>query len=83
MGKLSIHNLRKTVSYLKRNGLKETLVTIGEHLPRTSRETYVYTPVTEPELERQRGKEWESPVTFSIVVPAYRTPEQYYREDCL
>lgn len=80
MGKLSIHNLRKTVSYLKRNGLKETLVTIGEHLPRTSRKTYVYTPVTEPELERQRGKEWESPVTFSIVVPAYRTPEQYYRE---
>lgn len=80
MGRLSIHNLRKTISYLKRNGLRETLVTIQEHLPQTSRETYVYTPVAEQELERQRQREWRDPVTFSIVVPAYHTPEQYYRE---
>ena len=80
MGRLNIHNLRKTISYLKRNGLRETLVTIREHLPQTSRETYVYTPVVEQELERQRQREWRDPVTFSIVVPAYHTPEQYYRE---
>ncbi len=80
MGKLSIHNLRKTISYLRRNGLRETLVTIREHLPQTSRETYVYTPVVEQELERQRQRKWGNPVTFSIVVPAFHTPERYYRE---
>lgn len=80
MGKLNIHNLRKTISYLKRNGLRETLVTIREHLPRTPQKAYDYVPVTEQELERQRCQDWEEPVTFSIVVPAYHTPERYYRE---
>lgn len=80
MGKLSIHNLRKTISYLKRNGLRETLVTIREHLPQSSRETYQYDSPAECSLEQQRRQEWEQPVTFSIVVPAYHTPERYYRE---
>lgn len=80
MGKLNIHNLRKTISYLKRNGLRETLVTIREHLSRTPQKVYDYVPVTEQELERQRCQNWEKPVTFSIVVPAYHTPERYYRE---
>lgn len=80
MGKLSIHNLRKTISYLKRNGLRETLITVGEHLPRISRENYRYTSPAQDSLERQRGRSWEQPVTFSVVVPAYHTPERYYRE---
>ncbi len=80
MGKLSIHNLRKTISYLKRNGLRETLVTIREHLPQSPRKAYAYVPVAEQELERQRRQNWEEPVTFSIVVPAYHTPERYFRE---
>ncbi len=80
MGKLSIHNLRKTISYLKRNGLRETLVTIREHLPRLSRENYRYDYPTESSLEQQRRRNWEQPVTFSVVVPAYHTPERYFRE---
>ncbi len=80
MGKLNIHNLRKTISYLKRNGLRETLVTIKEHLPQSTRETYRYDPLAEDVLEQQRGRYWETPVTFSVVVPAYHTPERYYRE---
>ncbi|MDE5892925.1 MAG: glycosyltransferase family 2 protein, partial [Acetatifactor sp.] len=80
MGKLNIHNLRKTIAYLKRNGLRETLITVREHLPRHSRENYQYTPPEESSLEQQRRRSWEQPVTFSVVVPAYHTPERYYRE---
>lgn len=77
---MNIHNLRKTISYLKRNGLRETLITIREHLPRSSRNAYTYVPVAQQELELQSRREWEEPVTFSIVVPAYHTPERYFRE---
>lgn len=80
MGKLNIHNLRKTISYLKRNGLRETLVTVREHLPQSTRETYRYDPLMEDVLQQQRSRCWEEPVIFSVVVPAYHTPEPYYRE---
>lgn len=80
MSKLSIHNLRKTIAYLKRNGLKETLITIREHLPRHSRENYQYASPEESSLELQRRRSWEQPVTFSVVVPAYHTPERFFRE---
>lgn len=80
MGKIMVHNLRKTISYLKRNGLRETLVTIRERLSRSTRESYRYIPPAEDVLERQRGHRWGAPVVFSVVVPAYQTPERYYRE---
>ena len=80
MGKLSIHNLRKTIAYLKRNGLKKTLITVSEHLLRLFRENYRYVSPEESCLEQQRRRQWEQPVTFSVVVPAYHTPERYYRE---
>lgn len=80
MGKLNIHNLRKTIAYLRRNGLRETLITVREHLPRLSRESYQYAFPKESSLEQQRGRSWEQSVTFSVVVPAYHTPERFYRE---
>ncbi len=80
MGKINIHNLHKTISYLKRNGLRETLVTIKEHLPQSARENYRYDSPAAEVLELQRGRRWENPVSFSVVVPAYHTPERYYKE---
>lgn len=80
MGKINIHNLRKTITYLKRNGLRETLVTIREHLSQSSQKRYRYDSPAEDALQEQRGRFWESPVTFSVVVPAYHTPERYYKE---
>lgn len=80
MGKLSINNIRKTVSYLKRNGLKETLITVKERLMPRKAESYTYTAVSERQLEEQKNRIWQEPVTFSILVPAYHTPERYYRE---
>lgn len=80
MGKLNIHNLKKTISYLKRNGLRETLITVKEHFSPDTQDNYRYIPLTEDVLERQRSRCFAQPVTISVVVPAYHTPERYYRE---
>lgn len=32
------------------------------------------------ELARQRKKKWKEPVTISVLVPAYRTPEAFLRQ---
>lgn len=78
----NISNLKKTIYYLKRNGFGKTWYAVRERLDERSRPPYHWMPPSEEELERQR-RTWEQkepPVTFSIVVPAYRTKEAYLRE---
>ena len=75
MAKLTMANLKKTLYYLQRNGLRETWISVRERLTETDRYFYVSCP--EEELERQSSRKWDNPVTFSIVVPLYRTPETY------
>ena len=75
MAKLNIANLKKTLYYLQRNGLRETWISVRERLTETDR--YFFVPCSEEELERQSERIWEHPVLFSIVVPLYRTPENY------
>lgn len=75
MAKLNIANLKKTLYYLRRNGLRETWISVRERLTETDR--YFYVPCPEEELERQSCRKWDNPVTLSIVVPLYRTPEIY------
>ncbi|MFR8846009.1 MAG: glycosyltransferase [Waltera sp.] len=72
MAKLNIANLKKTLYYLQRNGLRETWISVRERLTETDR--YFYVPCPEEELERQSCRKWDNPVTLSIVVPLYRTP---------
>lgn len=75
VAKLNIANLKKTLYYLQRNGLRETWISVRERLTETDR--YFYVPCPEEELERQSCRKWDNPVTLSIVVPLYRTPEIY------
>ena len=75
MAKLNKANFKKTLYYLQRNGLRETWISVRERLTETDR--YFFVPCAEEELERQSGRKWDSPLTFSIVVPLYRTPEKY------
>lgn len=75
MAKLNKANLKKTLYYLQRNGLRETWISVRERLAETDR--YFFVPCSEAELEKQSGRKWEKPITFSIVVPLYRTPEAY------
>ncbi len=75
MAKLTMANLKKTLYYLQRNGLRETWNSVRERLTETDR--YFFVPCSEEELERQSERSWGHPITFSIVVPLYRTPAAY------
>lgn len=80
MGKLNKDNFKKTIYYLQKNGLKNTLYAVRERLQKKETDDYTYVSVVEEELTKQRKTVWENPVTFSIVVPVYHTPEEYFRE---
>ena len=82
MSILNIANLKKTIYYVKRNGLNKTISAIRERTDCRGRIPYQWAPLSEEEKSRQRQHAAEdfSDVRFSIVVPAYRTPEKYLRE---
>ena len=80
MGKLNLDNLRKTVYYLKKNGIKSTVLAAAERLQKKEYDDYTYTSPSAEELEAQRQRIWDNPIKFSIVVPVYHTPEKYFRE---
>lgn len=81
MGKLSIANLKKTIYYLQRNGLKNTWNAAWERLSDTQK--YQFTPISEEEkekLRRQAGEQISEAEAkgrmipyFSILVPAFQT----------
>ena len=88
MGKLTIANLKKTLYYLKRNGLRNTWNAARERLAAV--EPYEPKIFTEDELLAMRletaGWIAESDASgrsmpfFSILVPAYRTDSRFLRE---
>ena len=81
--KLSPYNIQKGLRYLKHFGVKEFFVRLSDRL---EPEEVPYGPwfaghrATEEEQKRQRTHKFADPVTFSIAVPLYRTPERYLRE---
>lgn len=80
MGKLNKDNLRKTIYYLKKNGVKNTVLAAAERLKKKEYDHYTYERPDEQTLKEQRQRVWDKPVIFSVVVPVYRTPEAYFRE---
>lgn len=88
MGKLTIANLKKTIYYLKRNGLRNTINAAAERLSETK--VYQYHPFSEEEKKTIRGQArdlieaWnaseEAVPTFSILVPAYHTDPKFLRD---
>lgn len=82
MSRINKANLKKTIYYLKRNGFRETCRAVRERLEEKKQPPYRWTPPSETELEvqRSRWKERNFTVTFSILVPAYRTKSEYLRE---
>ena len=82
LGRINAANLRKSLYYLKRNGLRKTWYAVRERLDECSQSPYCRILPSEEELEGQR-RTWGQgtlPVSFSILVPAYRTKEEYLRE---
>lgn len=78
MGRISIANLKKTVYYLKRNGLRDTYLAALERLQEKTEEKG-FEPVSDAEAEGQRKKQWAEGFSckISIVVPTYRTPAEF------
>lgn len=82
MGKINLANLKKTIYYLKRNGLRRTLSAAAERFGGTELSDYQWKPLSEAELQEQRKRSETDflDLVFSILVPTYRTPEKYLRE---
>lgn len=76
---LKADNLKKTIYYLKRNGLKRTYYAARERIEAKDACPYEYQPVPEEALQRQREEAKNFSVKFSILVPAYETKEEYLR----
>lgn len=81
--KLSPYTIQKGFRYLKHYGLKEFWIRLHE---RFEPEEVPYGPWYEayaPDeeiLEKQRRRKFKSPILFSVVVPAYRTPGVFLRQ---
>ena len=88
MGKLSLANLKKTIYYLKRNGLKNTISAAKERLD--EKEEYQVTILSaqkKMELRKKAAKqivEWnqseKAAPSFSILVPAFRTNPAFLKD---
>lgn len=78
MGRLNRKNINRGISYLKRNGLKNSFYKATERLLRDKDEEN-YTKmvldnrVTEEELLEQKSYKFERPYKISILVPLYET----------
>lgn len=80
MSKINIANLKKTIYYLKRNGLRDTYLAALERLRKKEEDAYTYCPPTQDALEEQKKQSLSNnDILFSILVPAYRTGEEYLR----
>lgn len=77
---LRIDNVRKTVNYLKKNGLAGTFYAAAERVQEEKKADYHYTAPNAETLARQRQEMADVSCLFSIVVPAYETKEAYLRE---
>jgi len=80
MGKLNLANLKKTIYYLRRNGLKNTWHAAKERMDERNALPYSFVPITEEEAASQRKASEDMNVTFSIAVPTYHTKEEQLHE---
>ena len=81
-GGINRANIRKTLHFCKRNGMRNTCYAITERLAAHRQPLYRYITPEEQELERQRTVcRTSTPVhTISIVVPCYRTNSRHLSE---
>ncbi|MDE7199541.1 MAG: glycosyltransferase, partial [Lachnospiraceae bacterium] len=77
---LNSDNVRKTINYLKKNGLTGTFYAAAERVQEERAVDYHYLPPDAKELKRQRRETQDYPWLFSIVTPAYETKEAHLRE---
>lgn len=77
---LKWNNFRKTVNYLRKNGIRNTCYAMKERIEEERKSDYFYKEPSEETLHAQRRESAEYSDRFSIVVPAYETDEAFLRE---
>ncbi len=80
MGRINKANIKKTIYYLKRNGIRNTWYAAKERMEEAKKAPYQYTPPTRQELAWQKKTPTIFQGVISIVVPAYHTVPKYLRE---
>ncbi|MDY3918767.1 MAG: glycosyltransferase family 2 protein [Candidatus Limivivens sp.] len=81
--RLTPYNIKKGILYLKHYGPREFLVRLSERMDEPTvdyQQWYEDGLLTESERAAQKRKKWKNPVLISVVVPVYRTPEEYLRQ---
>ncbi len=76
---LKISNLKKTLNYLKKNGIKQAYYAARERMETEKADDYHYEDPDPAELLAQKEKGASFQIRFSILVPAYETKEEYLR----
>lgn len=77
---LSLANVRKTINYCKKNGIKETFYTSLERVVQGRKDKYTYQAPTEEELDEQKKSSFSYNPKLSIIVPAYETKPIYIED---
>ncbi len=77
---LKMDNVRKTINYLKKNGISQAYYAAKERVEEERTATYYYKVPSEEKLAAQRQETEDYPYLFSIVTPAYETDDLYMRE---
>lgn len=77
---LNINNIRKTINYLRKNGVKQAYYAAMERIEEEKNSDYIYEEPPKGLLLKQKEVSRKLPYKFSIVVPAYETKEEYLRE---
>ena len=83
--RINMFNIKRGISYFKRNGFKKTCYKVAERLKRDGDEAgYMQAMLsgrpTAEELEKQRERKFFHDYKFSILVPAYNTDTVFLRE---
>lgn len=77
---LKLSNLKKTLRYLKKNGIRQAFYAVRERIDTEKTEDYTYVMPDKRVLEEQIRQARKMKTRFSILVPAYETDERYLRE---
>ncbi|MCM1251928.1 MAG: glycosyltransferase [Clostridium sp.] len=77
---VSVANIKKTIRYLQKNGLKHTFYAARERVEEEKKAVYVYQKPDGECLKAQRADSEKLPYRISIVVPAYETKEEFLLE---
>lgn len=83
MRRLTPYNIKKGFLYLRHYGLQGFAVKLTERLEEGDvdyQEWLKKRNLTPQERKAQRERVWKEPVTISVAVPLYRTPEEYLRQ---